>query len=229
LIVSPDRAFGSTLIFPGGNLAPHGSVVKSTAIDPSLWKDDVYEHIGPARVFVNEEAAIDAVKSTGPDAIMPGEIMVMLCRGPIGAGMPETAQITIALKYTKALKNTPLLTDGRFSGMSSGPCIGHIGPEALARGPIGKLRDGDIVRIHLNRKTLEGSIDLVDAAQLKTRVFRDDLTADPDLPAATRLWAALQETGGGTWGGCVYDVDRIVDQLAGRMDERHDAKSPRRE
>jgi putative YjhG/YagF family dehydratase len=209
VIVTPDRGFGGTLIFPRGNLAPEGSVVKATAIDPGLWRDNVYEHVGPARVFVNEDAAIEAVKSTGPDRINSGEVMVLLCRGPIGAGMPETAQITISLKLTKALKNTPLLTDGRFSGFSSGPCVGHIGPEALAGGPIGKVRDGDVLRIRLNRSKLEGSIDLVDETLLSQRQLRDDLRSDPNLPNATRLWAALQQTGGGTWGGCVYDVEMI--------------------
>jgi putative YjhG/YagF family dehydratase len=221
VIVEPSRNFGSTLIFPRGNLAPQGSVVKSSAIDASLWKNGIYESIGRARVFVTEEAAIEAVKSTGPGAIQSGDTIVLLCRGPIGAGMPETAQITIALKWTKALKNISLLTDGRFSGLSSGPCIGHIGPEALAGGLIGKLRDGDRVRIHLDRNKLEGSIDLVDesgnaeagALILSKRRPREDLTPDPKLPAATRLWAALQQTGGGTWGGCVYDVDAIAGMI----------------
>jgi len=213
VIVSKQRSFGSTLIFPRGNLAPQGSVVKSSAIDPSLWKNDVYEMSGRARVFVTEEAAIEAVKSTGPDGIRSGDVMVLLCRGPIGAGMPETAQITIALKWTKALANVALLTDGRFSGISAGPCIGHVGPEALADGPIGKLRDGDMIRIRLDRNKLEGSIDLMDAEELLKRPMRDDLKPDPNLPAATRLWAVLQQSGGGTWGGCVYDVDNIVRSL----------------
>lgn len=212
VIVGNERRFGSTLVFPGGNLAPQGSVVKSTAIDPALFKDDIYEHTGPARVFIDEDSAIAAVKSTGPDRLKPGEVMVLICRGPIGAGMPETAQITISLKYTKALKNTPLITDGRFSGMSSGPCIGHIGPEAMAGGPIGKVRDGDLIRIRLDRRKLKGTVDLVDSSLLN-RPLRDDLKPDPHLPAATRLWAALQQTGGGTWGGCVYDVDQIVSKL----------------
>jgi putative YjhG/YagF family dehydratase len=207
VIVGSHGGFGGTLVFPRGNLAPEGSVVKISAMDPGLWKDDVYEHVGRARVFVTEDQAIEAVRSTGGNRIQPGEVIVLLCRGPVGAGMPETAQITIALKMTRALKNTPLLTDGRFSGFSSGPCIGHIGPEALAGGPIGKLRDGDMIRIRLDRRRLEGSIDAEISAD---RALRDDLKPDPNLPGATRLWAALQQTGGGTWGGCVYDVDRIA-------------------
>ena len=213
VIVPVGRHFGRTLIFPRGNLAPEGSVVKSTAIDESLWNDDLYEHVGPARVFVTEESAIEAVKSTGNDRIRPGEIVVLLCRGPVGAGMPETAQITIALKMTQALRNTPLITDGRFSGLTSGPCIGHVGPEALAGGPIGKLRDGDQVRIRLDRAKLEGSVDVIGDPGFEQRPLRADLRADANLPAATRLWAALQQSGGGTWGGCVYDVDRIVERM----------------
>jgi putative YjhG/YagF family dehydratase len=214
VIVSQDKNFGGTLIFPTGNLAPQGSVVKSTAIDASLWKNDIYENIGAARVFISEDHAIAAVKSVGEDRIRDGEIIVLLCRGPVGAGMPETAQITFALKNTKALKNISLITDGRFSGVSSGPCIGHIGPEALAGGPIGKLRDGDRIRIHLDRKNLRGNIDLIDGAKiLSQRAVRDDLKPDPNLPAATRLWAALQQVGGGTWGGCVYDGEGIVQAL----------------
>jgi len=119
-----------------------------------------------------------------------------------------------------------LLTDARFSGVSTGACIGHIGPEGLAGGPIGKVRDGDLIRIHIGRD--EGSVDLVGeegrrftveegAAVLASRTPRGDLAAHALLPADTRLWAALQRASGGTWKGCVYDVDRIVAALeAGR-------------
>jgi dihydroxyacid dehydratase/phosphogluconate dehydratase len=118
------------------------------------------------------------------------------------------------------------VTDARFSGVSTGACIGHVGPEALAGGPIGKLREGDRIRIVIDRTRLEGRVDLVGeggrrfdadegARVLAARPPRDDLSPDPDLPADTRLWAALQQVGGGTWGGCVYDVDRIVARLAG--------------
>ncbi|MFN8392710.1 MAG: YjhG/YagF family D-xylonate dehydratase [Bdellovibrionota bacterium] len=221
------RGLARTVIFPVGNLAPEGSVVKSTAIDPSLCKDGVYEQVGTARVFTSENAAIDAIRSVGEDRINPGDIIVLMCRGPLGAGMPETAQITLALKYTKALKHIALITDGRFSGFSSGPCVGHVGPEALAGGPIGKLRDGDIIRIRLDQNALEGAIDLVGDARtpdrdrspefglqlLSARAPREDLKPDPQLPQATRLWAALQQSGGGTWGGCVYDVANIVERL----------------
>ena len=230
--VARSRGLGSTVIFPLGNLAPEGSVVKSAAIDASLWSEGVYERVGRARVFVSEDAAIAALKSSGPDHIQSGDVIVLLCRGPVGAGMPETAQITIALKSVKALRNVALITDGRFSGLTSGPCIGHVGPEALAGGPLGKMRDGDWVRIHLDRGKLVGSIDMVGDARtplddrsaergakiLSARTLRDDLHPDPKLPAATRLWAALQQVGGGTWGGCVYDSDAIASALRGAGD-----------
>jgi putative YjhG/YagF family dehydratase len=231
VISSPEaarsRGMGTTLIFPTGNLAPQGSVVKSTAIEPRLWDGDIYERVCHARVFVREEDAIEAVKSTAADRIVPGDVIVLLCRGPLGAGMPETAQITIALKYTKALHDVALITDGRFSGLSSGPCIGHVGPEALAGGPIGKLHDGDRICVRLDRARLQGSVDLVGEAAtdpqqmssslgdelLSHRSPRADLKPDPALPAATRLWATLQHASGGTWGGCVYDVERIIECL----------------
>jgi dihydroxyacid dehydratase/phosphogluconate dehydratase len=114
-----------------------------------------------------------------------------------------------------------VVTDARFSGVSTGACIGHVGPEALAGGPIGRLRDGDRIRIVVDRNRLEGSVDLIGEGErefgpeegarvLAARPPRPDLAADPEIPADTRLWAALQQVGGGTWGGCVYDVDAIV-------------------
>ena len=150
--------------------------------------------------------------------------MVLICRGPMGAGFEEVAQLTLALKYLEGAEEVALLTDARFSGVSTGPCIGHIGPEALAGGPIGKISEGDPIRIMVDREKLTGRIDLVrvnadgeaepDDEALVSRRSRDDLAPDPRLPEATRLWAALQNAGGGIWGGCVYDVDGIVDRLA---------------
>jgi dihydroxyacid dehydratase/phosphogluconate dehydratase len=144
--------------------------------------------------------------------------------------MEETYQITSALKHLKWGREVAVITDARFSGVSTGACIGHVGPEALAGGPIGKVRDGDLIQIIVDRNKLTGSVDLVgeiasedgnqrrfDAAEgahvLAARSPRTDLAADPRLPADTRLWAALQRAGGGTWGGCVYDVDKIVELL----------------
>lgn len=213
----------STVIFPIGNLAPQGAVVKATSIDPSRVGDDgVFRHRGTARIFTSEHTAIQAVKGRAENPVKPGDIMVLIGLGPLGTGMVETAQITSALKYLEWGKYVSLLTDGRFSGFSTGACIGHIGPEALAGGALGKLRDGDIIDIVLNRTTLEGSIDLVGTVDqgelspaavaflLEARPTHPDLSAHPRLPDDTRLWAALQAVSGGTWAGCVYDVDKII-------------------
>jgi xylonate dehydratase len=229
VIMDPERArargLTSMVTFPRGNLAPEGSVIKSTAIDPSVVDaDGVYRKVGPARVFTTEKAAIAAIKSQGPDGIKAGDVLVLICRGPLGAGMEEIYQITAALRHLSFGKQVAVLTDARFSGVSTGACIGHIGPEALAGGPVGKVVDGDLVEIVIDRNRLVGSIDLVGeegrrftavegARVLAARRPRPDLAPDPDLPDDTRLWAALQQAGGGTWGGCVYDVDAIVAAL----------------
>lgn len=220
------RGLTSTVCFPRGNLAPGGSVVKSTAIDPSVVDPDgVYRMRGPARVFLREHDAIMAVKSTGEDRIQPGDVMVLICRGPLGAGMEEVFEVTCALRNLSFGKHVALLTDARFSGVTAGACVGHITPEALAGGPIGKLQEGDLIEIVIDRARLEGSVDLVGAGGryfgpeegarvLAGRPPRPDLAPDPDLPAETRLWAALQDVSGGTWGGSVYDVETIVRVLA---------------
>jgi dihydroxyacid dehydratase/phosphogluconate dehydratase len=138
--------------------------------------------------------------------------------------MEEIYQITAALKHLSWGKQVAVLTDARFSGVSTGACVGHIGPEALAGGPIGKVVDGDLIQIVVDRNRLEGHVDLVGQGEtrfgpeegarvLAARPPRPDLSPDPELPADTRLWAALQQVGGGTWGGCVYDVDAIVAAL----------------
>jgi putative YjhG/YagF family dehydratase len=225
VIMAPARArsrgLTSTVTFLRGNLAPEGAIVKSTAIDRStIDADGVYRLTGPARVFTSERATIAAIKSQGADAIKPGEIIALICRGPMGTGMEEVYQITSALKYQPYAKSVALITDARFSGVSTGPCIGHIGPEALAGGPLGRLRDGDLIRLTIDTVKLEGGIDFVrqladgsyvaDDETLASRAPRADLAPDPDLPDDTRLWAALQNVSGGSWRGSVYDVDRII-------------------
>jgi putative YjhG/YagF family dehydratase len=216
------RGLTSTVCFPVGNLCPEGSVVKATAIDPAVVDaDGVYRKTGTARVFVKERDAMLAVKGQTGQAIKPGDILVLAGRGPLGSGMEETYQITSALKHLTWGREVAVLTDARFSGVSTGACIGHVGPEALAGGPIGKLQDGDRIRIVIDRNELTGSVDLIGhgrrelspdqaAKVLQQRPVRDDLRPDERLPADTRLWAALQRAGGGAWGGCVYDVDRIT-------------------
>src|SRR5438309_924761 len=222
VIMDPDRArsrgLTSTVTFPRGNLAPEGSVIKSTAIDPSVvGADGVYRKTGPARVFVREKDAIAAIKNPGAGGIKAGDVLVLICRGPIGAGMEESYQITAALKHLSFGKHVAVITDARFSGVSTGACIGHVGPEALAGGPIGRVRDGDTIRVVVDRNRLEGSIDLVgeggrefsagDGARvLAARPARPDLPADRDIADDTEAWPGLQQAGGRTCGGCVYDV-----------------------
>jgi putative YjhG/YagF family dehydratase len=211
VIFSPDearrRGVTSTVCFLKGNLAPEGSVVKATAIDPSVADPDgVYRKRGPARVFTSEPEAIAAIKD---GRIRPGDVLVLAGRGPLGAGMEETYQLTSALKYLPFGKHVALVTDARFSGVSTGACIGHVSPEALAGGPIGKLRDGDLIEIIIDRNRLEGSINAI-GVDLDAREPHPALAPDPRLPGDTRLWAALQQASGGSWAGCVYDVDRIV-------------------
>ena len=229
VIMSPDAArqmgLTSTLVFPVGNLAPQGSVVKATAIDPSVvGEDQVYRKRGRARVCTSEAAAIRAIKGLGEKPLQPGEILVYIGGGPLGTGMEETYQLTAALKHLPWGKHIPLLTDARFSGVSTGACVGHIGPEALAGGPIGKLQDGDLIEIVIDQRKLEGRIDLVGTSEneltpqeaqalLQQRPPHPQLQPRSELPADTRLWAALQEVGGGTWGGAVYDVEKIVQAL----------------
>src|SRR5205085_11295658 len=251
VILAPTRArergLTSTVCFPRGNLAPEGSVIKSTAIDPRVVDaDGVYRKTGPARVFTREIEAIAAIKGhsvgrignpsygeqreSNVRPIKPGDIIVLMGRGPMGSGMEEIYQITSALKHLSWGREVALITDARFSGVSTGACIGHVGPEALAGGPLGKLRDGDRIRIAIDRHRLIGSIDFIgsDAQSEKPRELTPEeaakllaarpphpqLSPDPRLPDDTRLWAALVRASGGTWGGCVYDVERIMAALS---------------
>ncbi len=224
------RGLTSTACFPVGNICPEGAVIKATAIDPAMVDaDGVYRKTGPARVFTSEREAIAAIKGQTlqgcPDrTVQAGDVLVLIGRGPLGSGMEETYQLTSALKYLKWGREVAVVTDARFSGVSTGACIGHVGPEALAGGPLSKVRDGDRIRIEIDRIRLVGSVDMIgDAHQevtpeegariLRQRPPHPSLAADADLPDDTRLWAALQQLGGGTWGGCVYDVEKIVAAL----------------
>ena len=228
VIASPEaakrRGMTSTICFPHGNLAPEGSVIKSTSIDPSVVDaDGVFRMTGPAKVFVTEADAIAAIKDKRIDA---GDVLVLMGRGPMGSGMEETYQLTGALKYLPHGKHVAVVTDARFSGVSTGACIGHVSPEALAGGPLGKLRDGDPIEIVIDRNTLTGTLNYVGPDDLGSRTPHPDLRPDPRLPDHTRLWAALQEASGGTWGGAVYDVDAIVTRL---KTGRREIKNERRE
>ena len=227
VIMSPDvareRGLTSTVCFPAGNLAPEGSVIKSTAIDPSLIDEaGVYRHRGPARVFITETSAIEAIKA---GSVLEGDVMVLICGGPLGAGMQEIYQITAALKALPHCKYVAVLTDARFSGVSTGACIGHVSPEALAGGPVGRIHEGDTIEIVVDRNALAGTVNLIGekneifpaeegSRRLAARPPRPDLAPHPALPDDTRLWAALVQASGGVWGGCVYDTDKILARLA---------------
>src|SRR6476661_6594011 len=184
VIMNPDaarsRGLTSTICFPHGNLAPEGSVIKSTSIDPSMVDAaGVYRHTGPAKVFLTEPDAILAIKEK---RILPGDVLVLMCRGPMGAGMEETYQLTGALKYLPHGKHVAVVTDARFSGVSTGACIGHVSPEALAGGPLGRLRDGDPIAIVVDRHALSGSLDYVGGDDLAARAPHPGLRPDPRLP-----------------------------------------------
>jgi putative YjhG/YagF family dehydratase len=215
-----------TVCFPSGNLAPDGSIIKSTAIDPSILDDDgIYRKTGPARVFTSEKDAIRAIKGQDDAPIRPGDVMVLAGRGPLGSGMEETYQLTSALKFLPFGKEVALITDARFSGVSTGACIGHVSPEALADGPIGRLREGDIIHIMVDRHNLDATVNLIGhgdvrwtaeeaGAELAGRERNPAIRPDPQLPDDTRIWAALQDVSGGLWGGCVYDADAVLTALA---------------
>ncbi|MGK0200856.1 MAG: putative YjhG/YagF family dehydratase [Yoonia sp.] len=226
VIMSPklarEHGMTSTVTFPIGNIAPEGSVIKSTAIDPSVVDDDgVYRKQGPAKVFSSEKAGMAAIKA---GEIKPNDIMVIAGIGPMGTGMEETYQVTSALKHLPFGKEVALITDARFSGVSTGACLGHVGPEALAGGPIGKLQNGDTIRIEVDRENLTGTVNFLGtpdspctaeegAKLLAQRSTSSEFAPNEHLPADTRLWAVLQAASGGTWGGCVFDVDEISRKL----------------
>ena len=212
-----------TLVFPTGNIAPDGSVVKATSIDPSVMESGTFRMTGQARVFTSEVDAIAAIKDPS-EPIQKGNVIVLVGCGPMGTGMEETYQLTSALKHLPWGKFVPLITDARFSGVSTGACIGHIGPEGLAGGPIGKLLNGDWIEIYIDTNQGFGSVNLVGdkdgqqnsdwgVKELQRRTTRNDLREASQLPDATRLWAAMQGLCGGTWGGCVYDADMIINKL----------------
>jgi putative YjhG/YagF family dehydratase len=214
-VISPparakDKGLTSTVCFPIGNIAPQGSVIKATALDPSvLDAEGVLYRKGPAKVFTKESDAIAAIKS---DEIVAGDVIILTCCGPIGTGMEETYQLTSALKFLPHGKEVSLVTDARFSGVSTGACIGHVGPEALAGGPIGKIQNGDMIEIIVNTETLEASVNVVDCPSFESRISQG-LAPHPLLPDDTKLWAAMVSVSGGLWGGCVYDTESIIAKL----------------
>lgn len=229
VIMSPEQALKrgltSTITFPVGNIAPEGSVIRSTAIDASVVdKEGIYYHKGVAKVYLSEKTAIYDIKH---DKIKAGDILVIIGVGPSGTGMEETYQVTSALKHLSYGKYVSLITDARFSGVSTGACIGHVGPEALAGGAIGKLRTDDVIEIRVDCRQLQGEVNFLGSSSdeklpsreeasviLNNRSTHPDLMPDPALPDDTRLWAMLQAVSGGTWTRCIYDVNKISQALS---------------
>lgn len=131
-----------------GSLAPDCGVVKKSAVDPGMW-----QHSGPARVFDSEEEACKAIFG---GAINPGDVVVIRYEGPAGGpGMREMLTPTSAICGMGLASSVALITDGRFSGASKGPCIGHVSPEAAAGGPIALVQEGDVIDIDIQAGTLE--------------------------------------------------------------------------
>ena len=146
VILARDKCkdFGSIAVLKG-NLAPQGAVIKFSAVEP-----DMLTHQGPARVFDREEDALDAILKS---RVEPGSVIILRYEGPRGSGMPEILATTEALVTIPALSNTAIVTDGRFSGATRGPCIGHVSPEASRGGPLALIEDGDLISIDIpNRK-----------------------------------------------------------------------------
>ena len=142
-----------------GSLAPDCGVVKKSAVDPSM-----YTHTGPARVFDSEESACDAIFG---GKIKPGDVVVIRYEGPAGGpGMREMLTPTSAICGMGLAKSVALITDGRFSGASKGPCVGHVSPEAAAGGPIALVHEGDEIAIDIEAGTLDP---LVDEDELERR------------------------------------------------------------
>ena len=226
------RAAGltSTVVFPVGNIAPEGSVIKATAIDPSVvGADGVYRHRGPARVFVSrarrhrrDQGA--ARRRAGQAERRDRADRRRAARHGHGGDLPAHVGAEVS---SRGARPSPIVTDARFSGVSTGACIGHVGPEALAGGPIGKLRrrrrhrDRHRPRRALTRTRRTWSapagrtLDAAAAARAARVAAGASRACAPhaELPDDTRLWAALQQASGGTWGGCVYDVDRIIEVI----------------
>jgi dihydroxy-acid dehydratase len=149
------KDIGITIL--GGSLASDGAVCKTAGIGI-----DTFE--GPARVFEREQAAMDALEN---GTIKEGDVLVIRYEGPKGGpGMREMLMITGAIKGAGLGKKTLLLTDGRFSGGSTGLCVGHVAPEAVDGGPIAFVKDGDRIRIDIPNRTLDL---LVDPAELEAR------------------------------------------------------------
>lgn len=152
IIPSRDKPFqpegGTVALF--GNIAPEGAVVKQSAVAPEMR-----HFTGQARVM-NSEA--DALRAFREGTIQEGQVIVICNEGPKGGpGMPETLAVTLALTNS-SLKKVALVTDGRFSGATSGPCVGHVSPEAYVGGPIAAIRDGDEIEIDIPNRKIDAKL-----------------------------------------------------------------------
>lgn len=148
IIRKPEKAsqYGSIAVLKG-NLAPEGAVVKYSAVPAGMRR-----HVGPAQVFDSEEAAQQAVIQ---GTVNPGAVVVIRYEGPKGSGMPEMYMTTDAIVFDEKLNNSvAVVTDGRFSGATRGPCIGHVSPEAVEGGPIALIADGDLIEIDIENRLL---------------------------------------------------------------------------
>jgi dihydroxy-acid dehydratase len=146
-LVDPVHKEGGIAILTG-NIAPKGSVVKTAAVSPKMLK-----HRGPAKVYDSETEAVTAIKN---HEIQPGDVIVIRYEGPLGGpGMPEMLIPTATIAGMGLSESVALITDGRFSGATRGPCIGHVAPEAAEAGPIAILKNGDIIIIDIPNRTLK--------------------------------------------------------------------------
>jgi dihydroxy-acid dehydratase len=130
-----------------GNLAPKGAVIKTVAVSPKMLR-----HAGPARVFDSEDEAVAAMRKR---EIKEGDVVVIRYEGPYGGpGMPEMLVPTATISGMGLSESVALVTDGRFSGATRGPCVGHVAPEAAVGGPIAVLVDGDVVEVDVPGRLL---------------------------------------------------------------------------
>ena len=157
-----DKAYNAEggLAILSGNLAPNGAVVKTAGVLPGMMK-----HTGPAVIFESENDAYDGIVA---GKVKAGDVVVVRNEGPKGGpGMQEMLAPTTAIKGVKLDDSVALITDGRFSGGTAGACIGHISPEAAAGGPIGLLKDGDIIEIDIPARSLKVQLSDAELAERK--------------------------------------------------------------
>lgn len=150
-----------------GNLAPEGAVVKKSGVDPAM-----FEHRGPAVVFDSEEEVMDCLLHSD---VKPGSVLVIRYEGPKGGpGMREMSIPAAMLIGMGLQKSVAMITDGRFSGASRGPCVGHISPEAWDGGPIACVKNGDMIHIDLNKHLLEVEVSEEELARRKAEIVKPD-------------------------------------------------------